>query len=112
MKKDWSLILNKKSTCGNSPYNLAINFIKSGKVITCKEVNKVLENLGVSISQNLLDEILNRPRIQFSNLNKNIIKSPKFLRHIGTTRSPYPPEEEGGGGEQTFFTFRPLGFTL
>ena len=42
--------------------------------------------MGVSISQNLLDEILNRPRIQFSNLNKNIIKSPKFLRHIGTTR--------------------------
>ena len=86
MKRDWSLILNKKSSCGNSPYNLAINFIKSGKVITSKEVNKILKNLGVFISQNLLDEILSRPRIQFSNLNINIIKSSKFLRHIGTTR--------------------------
>jgi hypothetical protein len=34
----------------------------------------------------MLDEILNRPRLEFSNLYSDTIKSEYFIKNIGTVR--------------------------
>lgn len=61
--------------------------IKSRKTITAIEVNKVLAFSGVTISQSTLDEILSRPRLEFSNLTADTIKTDKFLQTIGSVRN-------------------------
>jgi hypothetical protein len=65
---------------------LANKYIKEGKHITAIEVNKVLAFSGIKITQNILDGILSKPIIKFSNLDSNTIRSNKFLESIGTVR--------------------------
>src|SRR2546427_745305 len=65
---------------------LANTYIKEGKNITADKVNKVLAFSDIKITQNMLDKILSRPRIKFSNLDSDTIRSPKFLESIGTIR--------------------------
>lgn len=82
---NWSLVLGKKGPLIIS-YLLANKYIKEGKYITATEVNKVLAFSGIKITQNIFDEILSEPRIKFSNLDSNTIRSNKFLESIGTVR--------------------------
>jgi len=82
---NWSLILGKKGLMRVSNL-LANTYIKEGKNITADKVNKVLAFSDIKITQNMLDKILSRPRIKFSNLDSDTIRSPKFLESIGTIR--------------------------
>lgn len=65
---------------------LAIKYINKGKPITAVEVNKVLAFSGIKITQDILDKILSGPRLEFSNLDPNTIRSDKFVQSIGTVR--------------------------
>jgi hypothetical protein len=65
---------------------LAIKYINKGFPITAVEVNKVLAFSGIKITQDILDKILSEPRLEFSNLDPNTIRSDKFLQSIGTVR--------------------------
>lgn len=68
-----------------------MEYIKSTKPITAQEVNAVLAFSGVTITQSLLDEILSRPRFEFSNLTADTIKTDKFLQSIGSVRNEKCP---------------------
>lgn len=70
----------------SNAYRLAIQYINEKRAITAVEVNKVLAFSGISISQEMLNKILSRPRLDFSDLNSSTIKIEKFLRTIGTVR--------------------------
>jgi len=65
---------------------LAIKYINKGKPITAFEVNKVLAFSGIKITQDILEKILSVPRLEFSNLDSNTIRSDKFIQSIGTVR--------------------------
>lgn len=86
-KKDWPLIKQSKTEMGESPYTLAMKYIKSSSLITAFEINNVLKFLNIAISQDILDEILNKPRLEFNDLNENTIKTEEFLSTIGTVRN-------------------------
>lgn len=83
---NWPLVLGKKGYLRVSSL-LANKYIKESKHITATEVNKVLAFSDIKITQNVLDKILNKPRIKFSNLDANTIRSNTFLDSIGTVRS-------------------------
>ncbi len=70
----------------SNAYCLAIQYIKESRPITAVEVNKVLAFSGISISQDMLNKILSRPRLDFGDLDSNTIKTAKFLQTIGTVR--------------------------
>lgn len=83
---DWPKILGKKGS--QIPAHILANkYINEGKPITAVKVNKVLSFSGIKISQDILDKILSRPRLEFSNLDSNTIRSDKLLQSIGTVRS-------------------------
>jgi group I intron endonuclease len=67
-------------------HRLANGYIKKGKRITAVEVNKVLAFANIAITQSKLDEILNRTRLEFSNLDSGTTRSDYFLQNIGTVR--------------------------
>lgn len=79
----------KQSRTGdyNSPYTLAMKYINNSYLITAIEVNNVLSFLDVVISQDTLDTILSKPRLEFNDLNVNTIKTENFLNTIGTIRN-------------------------
>jgi Ca2+-binding EF-hand superfamily protein len=79
------LVLGKEGSLKVS-YLLANKYIKEGKCITATEVNKVLAFSGIKITQNVLNKMVDVPRIKFSNLDLNTIRSKKFLESIGTVR--------------------------
>ena len=54
--------------------------------ITAVEVNKVLAFSGIKITQDTLDKILSGPRLEFSNLDSDTIRSDNFLQTVGTVR--------------------------
>lgn len=85
--KDWPLIKQSRTGIKDSPYTLAMKYIKAGYIITVLEVNNVLAFLDVVISQDTLDEILSYPRLKFQDLSENTIKTEKFLNTIGTVRN-------------------------
>ena len=82
---DWPLILGRTGDLLPA-YRLAKKFIKQDKPITAAEVNEVLAFSNIKISQDMLDKILKRPRLEFSNLNVDTIRSDYFLKNIGTVR--------------------------
>lgn len=93
-EKNWPLIMNKKSrVADNLPgsYKLAMEYLKGVKPITAVEVNNVLAFANISITQTLLDKVLNLPRLVFTNLSLDTLKSPKFLEQIGTIRNEKCP---------------------
>jgi hypothetical protein len=65
---------------------LANKYIKQNKLITAVEINRVMAFSKIKISQSMLDKILKRSRLEFSNLNSDTIKSSYFLKNIGTVR--------------------------
>jgi hypothetical protein len=79
------LILGKKGPL-EPAHKLAIKYINKGKPITAVEVNKVLAFSDIKITQKMLDKILSMPRLDFSNLDSNTIRSDRFLQSIGTVR--------------------------
>nr|QDG01231.1 GIY-YIG endonuclease [Scytalidium sp.] len=81
----WPSILGREGPISNA-YRLATQYVNEGKPITAVEVNKVLAFSGISISQDMLNEILSRPRLNFPNLDSSTIKTDKFLQTIGTVR--------------------------
>ena len=81
----WPSILGRDGPMSNA-YRLAIQYINESRPITAVEVNKVLAFSGISISQDMLNKILSRPRLDFSDLDSNTIKTEKFLQTIGTVR--------------------------
>ena len=81
----WPSILGRDGPMSNA-YCLAIQYIKESRPITAVEVNKVLAFSGVSISQDMLNKILSRPRLDFGDLDSNTIKTAKFLQTIGRVR--------------------------
>lgn len=85
--KDWALIKQsiKNNEADKSPYELAIKYIKGNEPITAAKINNVLTN--VSITQDILDEILSKPRINFEILNVDIINSDEFKKSVGTIRN-------------------------
>ena len=74
-----------------SAYKLANMYINSGEIITANEVNSVLAFSGISITQNMLDTILSRSRLEFSNLDSEIVRSDLFMQSIGTVRGKATP---------------------
>lgn len=74
-----------------SAYKLANTYINSGEIITANEVNNVLAFSGFSITQNMLDTLLNRSRLEFSNLDPGIVRSDLFIQSIGTVRGKAIP---------------------
>ena len=68
-----------------SGYRLVNKFIKKGN-ITAADVNQVLKFAGVKITQSELDSVLVTPRLKFSNLDRDTIKSKEYLQNIGTYR--------------------------
>lgn len=54
------------------------------KNITAKDINNLLRRYGIKITDSLLQEILSRPRIKFSNLDKYTNKSKEFINNIGS----------------------------
>ena len=71
----------------SSAYNLAIGYIKEGKPITAIEVNKVLSFSNIKIDQETLNKVLAQPRLEFTDLNIDTVKTDKFVKTIGTIRS-------------------------
>jgi len=67
-------------------HRLANQYIKKGKLITADEVNKVLAFADIKITQPKLDKILSEPRLEFSILDSDTIRSDYFLQNIGTVR--------------------------
>lgn len=61
---------------------MASYYINQRKVITAAEVNRVLAFSNIHISQDMLNEILKRSRLEFSNLDSNTIKSDYFKKNI------------------------------
>jgi len=72
-------------------HKLAKGYIKNGKVLTASEVNSVLAFSGLSITQNTLDTILSRPRLDFSNLDSTTVRSDRFIESFGSVRSKAVP---------------------
>lgn len=83
--KNWPSVLGINGPISNA-YRLATQYINEGRPITAVEVNKVLAFSGISISQDMLNKILSRPRLDFSSLDSSTIKTEKFLHTIGTVR--------------------------
>lgn len=81
------MIKQSRTGIEDSPYTLAMKYIKTGYLITAFEINNVLAFLNVVISQDILDEILSRPRWKYKDLSENTIKTEKFLNTIGTVRN-------------------------
>ena len=77
-KVNWPLVLGKKGPL-NIAYLLANKYIKEERLITATEVNNVLFSSNIKITKNELDNLLNKPRLKFSNLDSNTIRSKKFL---------------------------------
>jgi len=63
----------------NIAYSLANKYIKEERLITATEINNVLFSSNIKITKNELDYLLNKPRLKFSNLDSNTIRSKKFL---------------------------------
>lgn len=77
----WPSILGKNGPMFNA-YRLAIQYINQGRPISAVEINKVLAFSGISNNQDMLNKILSRPRLDFSDLDASTIKTEKFLRTI------------------------------
>lgn len=84
-KTDWSVALGRKGPLLPA-HRLANLYMNKGKDITAVEVNKVLAFSGIKITQSMLDKILNRPRLDFSNLDSNTTRSDNFLQTVGAVR--------------------------
>lgn len=84
-KLDWPKILGRQGDLLPA-YRLANKYINESKSITAVEVNKVLAFAGIKITQPELDKILSKPRLEFSNLDSDTIRSDFFLQNIGTVR--------------------------
>lgn len=82
---DWPKVLGRKGGT-LTPYRLTSQIIKEGNPITAAEVNRVLSFTQIQITQQRLEELLNRSRLEFTNLDSNTIKSDYFLKNIGTYR--------------------------
>lgn len=82
---DWAEVLGKRGPLLPA-HRLAKGYINKGKRITAVEVNKVLAFANIAITQSELDEILNRARLEFSNLDSGTTRSDYFLQNIGTVR--------------------------
>lgn len=89
-RSTWPEILGKRGPLV-SAHKLAKMYINNGKAITAKEVNDVLAFSGISITQAMLDLLLSRPRLEFSNLDSNPIRSDRFMQLIGTVRGKTVP---------------------
>lgn len=85
--RDWALIKQSKKGLENSTYELAMKYFKSNEQITAAQVNGVLLFLNINITQQLLDEILSKPVLEFTDLNPNTINSDYFKEVIGTVRN-------------------------
>lgn len=83
---DWSKVLGRSGSLLPA-HRLANKYINQNKFITATEVNKVLAFSNIKISQSMLDKILKRSRLEFSDLDSDTIKSSYFLKNIGTVRS-------------------------
>jgi hypothetical protein len=83
---NWSKVLGRTGSLLPA-HRLANKYINQNKFITVAEVNKVLAFSNIKISQSILDKILKRSRLEFSNLDSDTIKSSYFLKNIGTVRS-------------------------
>jgi hypothetical protein len=82
---DWPEVLGRRGPLLPA-HRLANQYISKAKRITAVEVDKVLAFADIKITQTKLDEILSRPRLEFSNLDSDTIRSDYFLQNIGTVR--------------------------
>lgn len=48
--------------------------------ISAKDVNKLLNFSNIKIGQDQLSKLINKPRLNFFNLSRDTMKTPKFLQ--------------------------------
>lgn len=86
---------HKKYIYNQTRFNSSVNNIISKNrlaskykkgIVTAREINVLLSSYGIKISDNVLQNILNSPRIKYFNLNSDTIKSKEFINSIGTYR--------------------------
>jgi len=69
---------------------LANEIIKNNNKITSSDVNLILKDLGLSISQEKLDKINQKEFIVFEEIDENIIKTDKFKSNLGDNKNKIP----------------------
>ena len=69
---------------------LANEIIKNNNKITSSDVNLILKDLGLSISQEKLDKINQKEFIVFEEVNENTIKTDKFISNLGDNKNKKP----------------------
>lgn len=69
---------------------LANEIIKSSNEITSKDVNFILKDFDLSISQEKLNKINQKEFIVFEEINEDIIKTDKFKSNLGNTTNKVP----------------------
>jgi hypothetical protein len=82
MKKNINLI--------KSINKLVNEIIKNKQNITSSDVNLVLKDFGLSISQEKLDKINQKEFIVFEEVNENTIKTDKFISNLGDNKNKKP----------------------
>jgi hypothetical protein len=84
-KENWKIILGRKGDIQYS-HKLAIEHIKSKKPVNFKIINKILAYCNISISEDILNSLINAPTIFIKNLDNN--ESKKIIKYnIGSHSS-------------------------
>lgn len=83
LKKDWPLIKQSRVGIEDSPFTLAMKYLKNSYLITVFEIKNVLAFLIVIISQDILDEILSKPRLEFKCRD---YKNRKIFKYYGNDK--------------------------
>jgi len=64
-----------------------MKYIRNNELIDAFKLNDLLSFANLSINQDLLDKILNKPVTTFINLKKDTMLSHDFLQNIGSIRN-------------------------
>jgi len=80
-------ILKTENSSKSSSYLLAMKYIRNNELIDAFKLNDLLSFANLSINQDLLDKILNKPVTTFINLKKDTMLSHDFLQNIGSIRN-------------------------
>jgi hypothetical protein len=84
-KEIWKIILGRKGAIQYS-HKFAIEHIKSQRPVNFKIINKILSYCNISISEDILNSLINAPTILIKNLDSN--DSKKILKYnIGSPSS-------------------------
>jgi hypothetical protein len=83
---NWSEIKQMKGS-----YYIAMNILKYNLPITIEVLNQILITNNLNITQIQLDQLLNIPKVEYTNLNSDSYKREDFIEKIGTVRNEKYP---------------------